>query len=106
MKIYWSLRSVPELAQVPPQELADVVREAEKDPAVKVWSGIGLVASVLCAGLGFRAGDHLLWLHEIWGAAIGGGIGGLLFSQIRMHALARHFRKQAQRGSADVPMAP
>ncbi len=91
MKIYWNYRNVPELAGLSNAEVKDRVRAASEKPAAKKALIKGAVVAGLCAAAGSLAGDSFLTSGR-WGAAVGAGIGGFLFTQIQMRAIIREIQ--------------
>ncbi len=98
MPFYWSLKSIPELAALPPTERRRVWRAAlwrvHRD--WRMWAAM-LVTSLGCA-LGFVVGGALGWPNT--GGIVGAGIGGFLYGQIvvdltRPHVAAATFALDA-----------
>ena len=95
MQIYWSLKSIPERASLP----KEVQRRAWRRVYGKTFrhwqTWAGLFACGICAGAGARFGG-VLGLSLV-GAAVGGGIGGFIFSQAFIHVARRYyFRRYAR----------
>lgn len=91
----WTLRSLPEFSSLTDAELKQRVRELHDRPAVRKTRILGLLACGLCAGMGSLLGDCLAPSGGRWGAAVGGGLGGLLFAQIQMRAVVREARDES-----------
>jgi len=83
MTIYWTIKSIPELAQLPPKKQRRVWRRAygRAFGHWQTWAAWALcgVLGVLGSNLGRSLGAPLL------GAAIGGGLGGFVASQIMVY---------------------
>lgn len=92
MKLYWNLHSTPELAPFTKAERDEKIRDASRATVGHwaVWVGIVLMGT--CAAAGSLLGD-LFMPTGIWGAAIGGGVGGFLFSWIRRNTIVPFIRK-------------
>lgn len=93
MKIYWSFKDVPELADLSRPERRRVNRACHGQTFKSRRCLAALVVCVLCCWLGILLGIGLLWLFGcpppiclavgcVIGGAIGGGIGGLIYGQI------------------------
>ena len=80
MRIYWSLKSIPELAGLPPAERRRVWRTACWD-AYRHWQ---VWASVAAIGIGAAAGAYLgsLVAFQDIGCVIGAASGGLIYGQV------------------------
>jgi hypothetical protein len=83
MQIYWSLKSIPELARLPSEERGRVWRAAiwKTTRRWQLWAS--LVGVVLCVEIGRRIYDPI-------GALIGAGVGSFIFAQVATH-LARPY---------------
>ncbi|OYW72625.1 MAG: hypothetical protein B7Z37_24230, partial [Verrucomicrobia bacterium 12-59-8] len=92
MKMIWKLESEPELAALSSDELKLLVREVSETPTVQKPLRLGLLFCALCGGAGSLIGDE--FSVGIYGAGLGGGIGGLVYSQVRMRAILRWIRTQ------------
>jgi hypothetical protein len=90
MKIYWTAKSVPELADLSPSDRGRVHRACYGQALKSRRCKVALLISGLCAGLGGIVGNSLHWLFgfppSIWhmavGGVIGGGIGGFVYGQV------------------------
>jgi len=89
MPIYWSLKSIPELATVPRAERDRAWRRAYGKTFRHWETWVALLACGACAALGGYVGGQLG--SVIIGAAVGGGIGGFLFRQIAIGVARRHY---------------
>lgn len=87
MRIYWTLRSIPELAALPPKDRKRLWRQCFKEAMHETPTKLALVAVGLCAGLGTM-------LFGPIGSGIGSGIRGFLFSQV-VSAQARPYLRAA-----------
>src|SRR5438128_1113164 len=90
MRFYWSLKQVPELAELSPAERRRVHRACySRYPFKSPRCIIALVACGLCGAAGTGAGGLIHFALgiplSIWqplvGAGIGGAIGGFIFGQ-------------------------
>ncbi len=88
MKIYWTISSVPELAELAKNERRRLWRryfwkifQTRWSP----WAGLIMVAAVVQFGRS---------LNEAWGGIIGGLIGGFIFVQVLMEALHYYVRQE------------
>ena len=90
MPIYWTLKSVPELSSLPRQERGRAWRRVGFKTLHHWQTWIGLIACGACAGIGSYIGAS--FGHPIAGAAVGGGIGGFIFSQASIHVARLHYR--------------
>ena len=90
MKIYWGLSSVPELAGLPGAERRAIWRTCYRKSfrSKRVWAA--LIVCGLCTGVGSALGTD--FGYELIGAMIGGGVGGLVFSQVSVMAALPHIR--------------
>ncbi len=103
MKIYWTMKSVPELAALPKQERREVWRWANRQ-AFKHWqTWVGLIICSLFAGMGSHFG-HAVGLDSSGyvGAGIGGGIGGFIYSQFSMRIALPYIRQAVARNYRDI----
>jgi hypothetical protein len=87
MKIYWTTPLLSELEALPEKEREKILRECRTQSFSfrdkQAW--LGVLACGLCAGLGSYIGRNVFGYHMI-GAAVGGGIGGFIFGQIKIRA--------------------
>ncbi len=86
MPIYWTLKSIPELSDL---SLAERNRRFARirRKAFRHWqTWLGLLGCSVLSGIGSVLGGNLG--HPFIGAAIGGGVGGLIYFQALIH-LAR-----------------
>ena len=90
MKIYWTLRSVPELQKLSKNERKEVWRHSSKKALLDAET---LFAFVVCCGC--------IWLGGHFGEQIGGGeaeaiigvlAGGFIYGQVAVYATRRHIR--------------
>ena len=91
MRIYWTFKSIPELADLPARERRRVWRAAYYKVLNQWQTYTILLACSVCSALGVFAG-HFLG-HPTVGAGIGGGMTGLLFSQIIVPRVRPHIRE-------------
>jgi len=80
MAIYMTLKNIPELARLSPEERLRVWRQGRRRARRHWQTWIGWTACGVCGGLG----THLGGLHgsPVLGAAIGGGLGGFIGVQV------------------------
>lgn len=90
MNMVWNLRSAPELAALSKGEVKPLMHEAGEAISVRKASLIGLILCGLCAVTGSLIGD--IFSVGIYGAGIGGAVGGLVYSQIRIRAILKWIR--------------
>ena len=91
MRIYWTLKSIPELAPLPAKERGRVWRAAYWR-TFKDWRGWAAAAVVgVCAGLGSAIGAA--YGHQMLYGVIGAGIGGAISGQIWTHLAIPHLRE-------------
>ncbi len=93
MKRLWNDNNVPELAALPLPERKRIWREARESvvgTAAFRWS---LLVAGLCAGAGSFIGNTI-YRDGVWGAAIGGGIGGYLMSRMQHKMALRAIREK------------
>jgi len=80
MKIYWTLKDVPELADLSRSERGRVHRACYGQAFKNRRCQVALLICGLCAGLGSVVSGSLHWDFgfppSIWNMAVGGGIGG------------------------------
>jgi hypothetical protein len=91
MAIYWNLKSIPEFSQMSSSEIKLKWKNI-KFKIFRHWqTWFGLVGCGICAGLGsyFAA---LWWGSGLIGAAIGGGLGGFLYSQTVIYVVRHYYR--------------
>lgn len=98
MKFYWSLKSIPELAQRPSKERLAAWRRVYWATYRHWLTWLGLFIFVGCVLSGHYLGK---WLeHSMLGSMAGGGIGGWVFAQFSIH-VARHNYGEAL-GSTEI----
>lgn len=92
MKIYWTAPSPPELASFSAAERKRIWSECSIEGLRNRRTWIGMLACGACTGVGSLIGD---FFHiGIWGAGIGGGIGGFLLSQFAIRSALEVVRKK------------
>ena len=90
MRIYWTVRQIPELAALPRAERGVVWRRAYAR-AFRHWqTWAGLVSCGALAGVGGYVGGLLG--HAYVGAGVGGGVGGFVFWQVVIHVILSHYK--------------
>ncbi|WP_045048142.1 hypothetical protein [Rouxiella chamberiensis] len=93
MKIYWTLKSIPELADLSPRERGSRWRSAYKSAfrQWETWCGIALCGG--CAGAG-------IYLCGMVGGVLMAALGGFLYGQIVTYVVLKYYRHRL-RGQAD-----
>jgi hypothetical protein len=90
MKIYWSIKSIPEFVGLPKKERSRIWRRCHWR-ALKgswgPWAGLITIAA-------FSSWGSLL--HESWGGIIGIALGGFIFFQVMMEAVQPYVREELQ----------
>lgn len=94
MTIFWTLRSIPELANQPASERRVNWRRASHRSWRHWQTWAGLLVCAICAGVG--AGLGAFAAHRIVGAIIGGGVGGFVFGQTIVRVARSHYRNILQ----------
>jgi hypothetical protein len=92
MKIYWSNKDIPELANLTPDQQRRAWQACYWKYTFKywqTWASCGLVAFFVSLGMA-KFGPVL-------GGAIGGGLGGFVFSQVAMNVLRPHLRDYVEK---------
>lgn len=90
MNMIWNLQSAPELAALSGDEVQLLARDAGDAKSVRKASLLGLMLCGLCASAGSLIGD--VFSIGIYGAGIGGAVGGLVYTQMRMRAILNWIR--------------
>lgn len=91
MRIYWSLKSIPELAEVPKKDRKKIWRRCFLK-ALRNWQTLVAGAALgLCAALGNILGEILG--YPCIGGAIGGAAGGLICSQVAIKRARPYIRE-------------
>ena len=83
MQIYWTLRNIPELSELPSEEMRRVWGAAFWKTARHWQFWVSLVGIGLCTLIGGHIYDRI-------GGYIGGVVGAFIFSQVQIH-LARPY---------------
>lgn len=100
MKIYWSYKSVPELAELDKEQVGRIWRKSlfKAMSHWQVWVGIFLCGCI--AGFGFWLGMSIASNDAIWfgylGAGLGGGVGGFIGNQIVIPYVRPYMRENIQ----------
>jgi hypothetical protein len=90
VKIYW-WGDIPEIAALSPSQQGEAWRACYFQHGLKYWeTWVSLVLTGFLAALGGGIAD---WI----GAAIGGGLGGLVFGQVLTNKLRPHLRDYVAR---------
>jgi SNF family Na+-dependent transporter len=89
MPIYWTLKSIPELSNL---SLAERNRSWAhiRSKAFRHWqTWLGLLACAAFSAVGTLLGEQ--WGHATLGAAVGGGVGGLIYFQALVHVARMYY---------------
>ncbi|MFL9870731.1 hypothetical protein [Paraburkholderia megapolitana] len=89
MAIYWTLKSIPELSQLTAKERRLAWRRTYLSTFHHWQTWMGMAGCAACAALGSYLG--ILWGHSLLGAAVGGGVGGFVFSQASIYVARLHY---------------
>jgi hypothetical protein len=84
MQFYWSINQIPELAGLTQQQIKEAWQFCYKKYAFKhweVWVSLFVLGVLVAIGSG---------LFRVIGAAIGGGLGGLIFGLTTSNVLRPH----------------
>ncbi|MDP9651558.1 hypothetical protein J2793_007033 [Paraburkholderia caledonica] len=88
MKIYWSLKSIPEFPQLSAKERRAAWRRVYWATYRHWLTWVGLLIHLGCVLSGYQLGN---WLgHSMLGSMAGGGIGGCVFTQFSIHVARFH----------------
>lgn len=90
MKIYWTLKSIPELRQLSWRERGRRWRRAYHKSLQHTPTLAALLICGLCAGLGGYIGSRMEM--GMLGAMLGGGLGGFIFGQVVTIVARKHYR--------------
>lgn len=90
MTIFWTLKSIPELANLSARDRRACWRRAYRRTWRHWQTWAGLLACAICAGLGALLGAFAN--QSVVGAMIGGGIGGFVFGQATVHVARLHYK--------------
>ncbi|MBB3059570.1 hypothetical protein [Microbulbifer rhizosphaerae] len=90
MKIYWTLKSIPEFSALSIQERGARWRKVYTKCFRHWQTWLGLATCGFCVILGGHIGGVVGM--GLLGAALGGGIGGLIFSQAFIIVARRYYR--------------
>ncbi|NVI09372.1 hypothetical protein FSB64_38110 [Paraburkholderia sp. JPY454] len=90
MTIFWTLRNIPELANLNARDRRAYWRRAFRRTWRHWETWAGLLGCAICAGLG--SGLGALADHTVVGALIGGGVGGFVFGQATVHVARSHYK--------------
>ena len=89
MPIYWTLKSIPELAALPPTDRRRAWRRAYGKLFRRWQTWVGLIACGASASLVTYVGAQLGSVFI--GGVVGGGIGGFIFSQVAFRVARRYY---------------
>lgn len=90
MKIYWTLKSIPELRDASRSERRRRWRRVNRKAFNHITTWAALILCALCGGFGAYYGQ--IAGSGVLGAALGGGIGGFMFSQVSIAVVRKHYR--------------
>jgi hypothetical protein len=90
MAVFWTLKSIPELANLPARDRRVNWRRAYRRSWRHWQTWLGLLACAMCAAVGAGLGGFAS--HPFIGAAIGGGVGGFVFGQATVRVARSHYR--------------
>jgi len=85
MKIYWTLRNIPELSSVTAQERKRRWKQAYRSTFHHWETWVGLILSSVFGGIG-------AYYHQSLGTLIGGFIGGFVYSQVSIWVARKYYR--------------
>lgn len=102
MPIYWSLHTVPELANLPDKQRR-AIWQACYGAAFRHWqTWASMLVCALCIGAGWYTSlvwsrtvalnGLLMWLSIVLIGSLGGGLGVLIYQQTLIAVLRPHFR--------------
>ena len=95
MQIYWNLKSIPELSQLPPAERSSVWRRVSRKTFRHWQTWVGLIACLEFPVLGSHLGEN--FEQSLTGSMAGGAFENLLFSQTVIQ-VARAYYSNMLRG--------
>ena len=96
MRVYWTSKSIPELRGLNRKQRGRLWWRCYWK-AYRHWqTWAGLIACGALAGLGVGIGQ-VVGIGRIVGGAIGGGLGGFIFSQVLMETIRPHLREERER---------
>jgi hypothetical protein len=90
MTLFWTLKSIPELASLSARERRVTWRRAYRRTWRHWQTWAALLVCGICGGLGALVGS--LIHHPVLIAMIGGGVGGWVFSQVTVHIARAHYQ--------------
>ena len=90
MTVFWTLKSIPELANLPARERRVYWRRAYRRSWRHWQTWAGLLACAMCAAVGAGLGAYTT--HPIAGVVIGSGVGGFVFGQAAVRVARSHYR--------------
>jgi hypothetical protein len=96
MRIYWRLKSVPELAVLPRSERQDAFVQAVQRRRSRFSTGqrAGEFVGIAAAGGIAAVVATLLISNAVWGAALGGALGAAVGNHVRLAQAAAELRSQ------------
>lgn len=90
MEIFWTLKSIPELANLSARDRRTYWRRAYRRTWRHWQTWAGLLACAVFAGLGSLLGTFAI--QSVVGAMIGGGVGGFVFGQTTVYIARLHYK--------------
>jgi hypothetical protein len=94
MRIYWSLESLPELVELPPDERKAVVRACRSKPGLR-WILAFVVGAAPFLFAGAVLDDVLGWKSVVL-TFVGAAAGSLLALQVEAHRVRRAIRQHLE----------
>ncbi len=90
MKLYWSLKNIPELSYLSAQQ-KQMLWQKSSTKIFRSWYGwLGLLACFLCTSFGNFVGQF--FDVSSLGSAVGGGVGGFIYSQLNFNFLVKNYQ--------------
>ncbi len=90
MKLYWSLNNIPELSHLSAQEKKFLWQKSSTKIFRDVHGWLGLLACFLCTFFGNFVGQFFEF--SSLGAAVGGGFGGFIYSQVIFYFAVKNYK--------------
>jgi hypothetical protein len=90
MKMYWTLKSIPELSGASWRERGRRWRRASSKSLRHFTTQIALLLPAFGGGFGAYYSQKFDW--GVWGGTLGGALGGFLFAQVSIAVARKHYR--------------
>jgi hypothetical protein len=97
MQIYWSIKDIPELANLTPEQQKQAWRACYSRYVFKHWEPL---ASLVLLGVLIAIGIQFL---GVIGGIIGGGLGGGIFGIVSTNVLRPHLREYVEKEFSGLP---